>query len=87
MFEERIAVGHLPTDTAVLHNDFQIDQVRDRLREEVQLRNANFIRNGSPFVLDHEESAVVHVARHPPTRVEPSANSLSSSPWRSVLST
>ena len=68
MFEERIAVGHLTTHTAVLHNDFQIDQVLDRLGEEVQFRNANFLRNASPFVLDNVESAVVHVARYAPTQ-------------------
>ena len=68
MFEERIAVGHLATHTAVLHNAFQIDQVLDRLGEEVQLRNTNFLRNASPFVLDNVESAVVHVARYAPTQ-------------------
>ena len=52
--------------TAVLHNDFQIDQVLEPLREKVQLRNANFLRNASPFVLDNVESAVVHVARNAP---------------------
>ena len=54
--------------TAVLHNDFQIDQVLDPLREKVQLRNANFLRNASPFVLDNVESAVVHVARYAHTQ-------------------
>ena len=68
MFEDRIAVGDLSTDTAVLHNDFQIDQVVYRLGEGLQLRNANFIRNASPFVLDNVESAVVHVARYAPTQ-------------------
>ena len=67
MFEERIAVGHLITHTTVLHNDFQIDQVHDRLGEEVQFRNANFLRNTSPFGLDNVESAVEHVARYAPT--------------------
>ena len=63
MFEERIALGHLNTHTAVLHNDFQMDQVFDRLAEKVQLRNANFLRNASPFLLDNVKSAVVDVAR------------------------
>ena len=53
MFAERIAVGHLITRTAVLHNDFQIYQVLDRLGAEVQFRNAKFLRNASPFVLDN----------------------------------
>ena len=68
MFEERIALGHLTTHIAVLHNDFQIDQVLDRLGKEVQLRNANFIRNASPFVLDNVETAVGHFARYGPTQ-------------------
>ena len=41
MFHERTAVGHLTTHSAVLHKEFQIDQVLDRLDEEVQFRNAN----------------------------------------------
>ena len=68
MFEERIATGHLTTHTALLHNDLQIKQVFSRLAEEVQMRNANCVRNGSPFVLDKIESAVLHVARFAPTR-------------------
>ena len=68
MFEQRIAAGHLTTHTAVLHNDFQTDEVLDRLGEEVQLRNVNFLRKASPFVLDNVESAVVHVARYAPTQ-------------------
>ena len=67
MFEERIAVRHLTTQTAVLHNDFQIDQVQDRLGEEVQFGHANFLRNANPFVLDKVESSVLHVARFSPT--------------------
>ena len=59
---------HLSTPTADIHNNFQIDQVLDRLGEEVQLRNANFLHNASPFVLDNVESAVVHVARYAPTQ-------------------
>ena len=68
MFEERIASGHLTIQTAVLHNDFQINQVFSRLGEEVHMRNANFLRNASPFVLDNIESAVLHLARYAPTR-------------------
>ena len=68
MFEERIALGYLTTHTAVLHNEFQINQVLDRLAQEVQFRNANFLPTASPFVLDNVESAVVHVARYAPTQ-------------------
>ena len=68
MFEERIEVGHLITYTAVLHNDFQIDQGLHRLSEEVLFRNAIFIRNPVPFVLDNVESAVVHVTLYAPTQ-------------------
>ena len=68
IFEVRIAVGHLTTHTAVLHNDFQIDQVLDRLEEEVQLHNSNFLRNASPFVLDTVDSSVLHVARYASTQ-------------------
>ena len=46
MFEERVATGH-HTHTAVLHYDFQINEVFSRLGEEVQMRNANFLRNAS----------------------------------------
>ena len=67
MFEERIAVGHLTTHTALMHNDFQIDQVLERLGVVVHLRKGNFLRNASPFVLVNIESAVVHVARYAPT--------------------
>ena len=53
LFQERIALGHLGTDTAVLHNDFQIEQALDRLGDDVQSRNANFNRKARPFVLDN----------------------------------
>ena len=36
--------------------------------EEIQLRNVNFLRNESPFVLDNVESAVVNVSRYAPTQ-------------------
>ena len=68
MFAERIAVRDLSTHTAVLHNEFQINQVLDRLGDEEQFRNANFFRNASHFVLDNVESAVVHVTRYAPTQ-------------------
>ena len=63
-FEERIAVRHLTTHTAILDNDFQIDQVLYRLAEEVHFRNANFLSNASPFLLDNVASALAHVASY-----------------------
>ena len=67
MFEERTQIGHLTTHTAVIHNDFQIDEVLDRLGEELTMRNANYLRNASPLALDSVESAVAHIARYAPT--------------------
>ena len=68
MLEERVATGHLTTHTAVLNNDFQINQVFSRLGQEVQMRKANFLGKASPFVLDNISSAVIHVGRYAPTR-------------------
>ena len=68
MFKEPVATGHLTTHTAVLDNDFQINQVFSRLGEEVQMRNANFLRNASPYVLDNIDCAVIQVARYAPSR-------------------
>ena len=66
MFPGLIAVGPLSTHTAVLHKDFKSDQVLDRLGEEVHFRNAKFLLNASPFVLDNMYPAVLHVARYSP---------------------
>ena len=67
MLEERIAMRQLTSHTAVLHKQFQIDQELARVGEELHFRNAMFLRNASPFVLDNVESAVGHVAPYPPT--------------------
>ena len=39
--------------------------------EEVQFLNANYLRNATPFVLDKDESAVVHVASYAQTKGGP----------------
>ena len=67
ILQERIAIGHLTTHSGALH-DFQIDQVVDRVGDELQFRNANFLGNGCHFVLDIVESALFHVARFAPTQ-------------------
>ena len=67
MLEDRIVVGHLTTRTALIYNSFQIDEVLEKIEQEVQLRNANYLRNASPFALDSVECAVMHVARYNPT--------------------
>ena len=56
------------TTPSQLHNYFQIDYVLDRVGEEVPFRNANFMRNASPFVVDNIESAVLHVAIYAQTQ-------------------
>ena len=61
MFDEPIASGHLNTNTTVLNNDFQIHQVLLRLGEEVQMRKANFIRNGRAILLDNIDPALLPV--------------------------
>ena len=67
MFEDRIAVGHLATQSAKQHNDFQIDEVLARMGDEVKYWNSYFLRNARPFVLDNFDWAVVQVARYAPT--------------------
>ena len=57
MFQKRISLGHLSIHTAVLDNDFQIDQVLYRLGEEVLFRNANFLRNSSPILFNSVSTA------------------------------
>ena len=71
MFEERTAVGHLTMHTSQhLHNYTTTSKstMFSTESEEVQFRNANFLRNASPFVVDNIESAVVHVARYAQTQ-------------------
>ena len=54
--------------TGVLLNDLKIDQVLDRVGEELQFRNSNFLRKASPCVLVIVVSAGVPVAQYAPTQ-------------------
>ena len=51
-----------------MNNDLLIDQLFERLGDELQFRNANFLRNVSPFGVDNMLSAVFHVGRYAPTQ-------------------
>ena len=61
-------MGHLSTETGVLENDLPIDRVLYRVGVEVHFRNAIFLWNARPFVVDNIESVVVIVRRYAPTR-------------------
>ena len=87
MFEERIDVGDVRTHTAVMHNDFQIEQVVERLGQEVQFRKANIPPNASTFVLDNIQSLSCISLEMPQPKQAPSSICLNSSPSSFVLST
>jgi hypothetical protein len=69
ILEEGRAEAHLTTKSVVLHNDFELDEVLDNLVQEVQLRNAHYLRNASPFAIDSVDNAVVHTSKYAPLGV------------------
>ena len=68
LVDERYVEDHIISTSQVLLNEFQIDEVLELIAQELRMRSANFLRNGSPFVLDSVESAVLHIARYSPIR-------------------
>ena len=58
--------GGLQTKAQLVNNSFEIDDILKFLSDDICLRLANYLRNGSPNTVDSIESAILHTAKYAP---------------------
>ena len=58
--------GGLQTKAQLLINSFELDDILKFLSDDISLRLANYLRNGSPNTVESIESAVLHTSKYAP---------------------
>ena len=64
--KDKKITGHLWSRPFILFNEFEVEQTVHRIIEEIEARNANFMRERSGLAIDEILGAVIHISLHRP---------------------